>query len=211
MIKLSRIMLPLVALTLMAACTSNPRVQSDYDGDLDFGQYSTFDFGSRTEIKDPDMAGDLELYFSAAVMQELHAKGLVRSVDPDILINVSIDLEDVSRPPTRGNICPKYEDYHSRKFDITYGGLTGESRRPMCIYTEGQVVVKLTDVARNQAVMEGVSRVRLDENDRGDALLQSVVDDVATMFGSSSVYANRVASLAERARVGQGASRHHNN
>ena len=208
MIKLSRITLPFVALTLMAACTSNPRVQSDYDGALDFGQYSTFDFGSRTEIKDPDLAGNLELYFSAAVMQELHAKGLVRSVDPDILINVSVDLEDVSRPPVRANNCPRYDDYNSRR---VADGFTGEGRRPMCIYTEGSIAVELTDVARNQAVMEGASQVRLGENDRGDALLRSVVDDVATMFGSSSVYADGVVSWAERARVGQGANRHHNN
>ena len=202
MVNLSRIMFPLVALTLMAACTSNPRVQSNNDGDLDFGQYSTFDFGSRTEIKDPDMAGNLELYFSAAVMQELHAKGLAKSDDPDILINVSVDLEDVSRPPSRRGSCPRYEDYSSRKIYPEYGGFTGVSRRPMCVYTEGLITVELIDAKGNQSIMEGSSRVRLGENDRGDALLQSVVDDVATMFGRTSVNDRSVANRHVR---------HHNN
>ncbi len=129
-------------------------------------------------------AGDLELYFSAAVVEELQARGLNKSEDPDILINVSVDLTDISRPSRKeGKICPRYEDYYSQKYDLSYGGFTGESRRPMCIYAEGKITVELTDVARNQPIMEGVSRVRLDENDRGTNLQLSVGRDVATMFG----------------------------
>jgi hypothetical protein len=196
MIKLSRIILPLLALTSMAACTTNPRIQSDYDDERDFGQYKTFDFSSRTEIEAPGLAADLELYFTAAVMQELQAKGLVRSGDPDILINVSVNVEDVSRPPVRGTNCPKYEDYYSRRFADSF---SGEGRRPMCIYTEGSIAVELTDVAENQAIMEGVSRVRLDQNDRSASLLLSVSYDVATMFGDSPVRDGRLPpSMARR-------------
>lgn len=196
----------LITFALLTACTSNPRVQSDFDESVGFSQYITFGFESRAEIEDPDLAGNLELYFSAAVMQELQAKGLVRSVDPDILINVSVELEDVSRPPVQANNCPGYDDYYGRRVADDF---TGEGRRPMCIYKEGSVAVELMDVGRNQAVMEGFSLVRLDESDRGDALLQSVVDDVATMFGRSSVYADQ--DSAARAKTFTGASRHHNN
>ncbi len=189
MIKLSRVVLPLVALTLLAGCASNPRVQSNYDGDLDSGQYETFGFSSRTEIEDPDLAGYLELYFVAAVMQELGARGLERSDDPDILVNVSVDLEAASRPPVRGTNCPKYEDYYSRR---AADGFAGEGRRPMCIYREGSIVVVLTDVAQIQRIMDGVSRVRLDENDKGNVLLMSVSYDVATMFGGSPVRDGRL-------------------
>ena len=189
MITLSRTISPLVALTLMASCTTNPRIQSNYDNDLGFSQYKTFGFSSRTEIEDPDLAGDLELYFGAAVMQELRAKGLVRSDDPDIFINVSVSVEDVSRAPVRGLNCPKYEDYYSRR---VANGFTGEGRRPMCIYTEGSITVELTDVARNQPIMEGASRVRLDRNDRGSDLLLSVIYDVAAMFGKSPVRDGRL-------------------
>jgi hypothetical protein len=184
MIGVSRILLPLVALLSLVACTTSPRVQSDYDDSLDFGQYRTFDFSSRTEIEKPDLTGNLELYFSAAVIQELRAKGLVQSDDPDILVNVSVILEDVTRPPVRGTNCPKYQDYYSR---LAADSFSGEGRRPMCIYSEGSITVELTDVAQNQPIMEGVSRVRLDKNDRGNNLLLSVSYDVATMFGESPV------------------------
>ena len=182
--RVSRILLPLFALLSLVACTTSPRVQSNYDDSLDFGQYRTFDFSSRTEIEKPDLAGDLELYFSAAVIRELRARGLVQSDDPDILINVSVKLEDVSRPPVRGTNCPQYEDYYSRRIADSF---SGEGRRPMCIYTEGSITVELTDVAQNQPIMEGVSRVRLDKDDRDSHLLMSVSYDVATMFGRSLV------------------------
>jgi hypothetical protein len=192
MIRASRVLLPLVALLSLVACTTSPRVQSDYDDSLDFGQYRTFDFSNRTEIEKPDLTGDLELYFSAAVIRELRAKGLVHSDDPDILVNVSVNIEDVTRPPVRGTNCPKYDDYYSRRFADSF---SGEGRRPMCIYADGSITLELTDVAQNQPIMEGVSRVRLDKNDRGNNLLLSVSYDVATMFGESPVKltANRTA------------------
>ena len=180
MIELSKVLLLPITFTLIAACTSNPRVQSNYDDSLDFGVYETFGFASRTEIQDPDLSGILELYFSAGVEQQLRSRGLVGSDTPDILITVSVDIEDVSRAPVRGNNCPRYNDYNSRRVADSYGG---EGRRPMCIYSEGSIEVDMVDVEQDHTIWEGVSRVRLDKNDRGTALLMSVVNDVATMFG----------------------------
>ncbi len=55
----------------------------------------------------------------------------------------------------------------------------------MCIYSEGTVEVDLVDVEPGVQILKGVSRVRLDNDDRGDVLLLSVTYDVATMFGES--------------------------
>ena len=126
----------------------------------------------------------MELYFSAAVMQELHAKGLVRSDDPDLLINVSVDFEDVSRAPVRADVCPSYENYSSRRSADSF---SGEVRLPVCTYTEGSIEIGMLDVQQGHTIWEGVSLVRMDEDDRGATLLRSVVVDVATMFGESPV------------------------
>ncbi len=193
MITLSRIMLLLVVLALMAACTSNPRVQSDYNSDLDLGQYKTFDFSSRTEIEDPDLTGILELYFSAAIIQKLLTTGLVQSVDPDILINVSVDLEDVRQPANYGNSnCPQYENYYSyRGYSRVDGSaaVNASTNRPLfCIFSQGSIVVNMVDVELNRKMWEGVSLVRLDaKKDRGAELLMSVSYDVAEMFGETPV------------------------
>jgi len=174
----------LISSALIMACTSNPRVQSKVDDSIDFNVYETYNFGTRTEIENPDLPGTLELYFSAAVERQLLLKGLVRSNDPDILINVSVEVEDVSAPPVRALNCPRYDDYYSRRVADSYAG---EGRRPMCIYTEGSITVELVDAELNRTIGEGTSRVRMDERDRGARLVRSVSSDVAEMFGETPV------------------------
>ena len=184
MSEFSRKILLLISFALIMACASNPRVQSKVDDSLDFSVYETYNFGTRTEIENPDLPGTLELYFSAAVERQLLLKGLVRSDEPDILINVSVDVEDVSAAPVRANNCPRYDDYFSRRVADSYAG---EGRRPMCIYTEGSIVIELVDVELNRTIGEGTSRVRMDERDRGASLVRSVSNDVAEMFGETPV------------------------
>ena len=179
-----RVFLLLINFALIAACTSNPRVQSSHDDSLDFSVYETYDFSNRTEIENPDLPGTLELYFSAAVERQMLLKGLVKSDKPDILINVSVDVEDASAPPVRALNCPRYDDYYSRRVADSYGG---EGRRPMCIYTEGLIVVEIVDVELNRTIGEGVSRVRMDDKDFGASLARSVENDVAEMFGETLV------------------------
>ena len=182
-----RIALLLMMSVTLVSCASHARVQSNYNDKLRLDQYNTFGFADYEGMDAADLPGDLKLYFSGAIMRELHERGLSKSDTPDLLVNVSVSLEDVTRPPNRIGSCPRYEDYLARKKMLRYGGLHGESQRPVCVYSQGQVVVEIVDVARNEAVMEGVSRVRLDEEDRGMSLQISVASDVATMFGASPV------------------------
>jgi len=179
--KFLRVTLIPLTFALLTACASNPRVQSNFDDSLDFSLYETYNFSNRTEIENPDLAGNLELYFSAAVEQQMLSRGLVRSDEPDILINISVDIEDVSAAPVRVNNCPSYEDYYSRSVADSYGG---EGRRPMCIYSEGSIKVDMVDVGLNRTIWEGVARVRIDERDRGASLVRYIMYDVATMFAA---------------------------
>ena len=50
----------LISLALLTACTSNPRVQSDFDESVDFSQYKTFNFGSQDDyrVNDPLSSND---------------------------------------------------------------------------------------------------------------------------------------------------------
>ncbi len=189
----TRVLFLLITFSIMTACTSIPRVQSSHDDSLDMSVYETYNFSSRTEIENPDLPDTLELYFSATVEKQLLLKGLVKSDKPDILINVSVDLEEVTSAPVRANNCPRYNDYYSRKVADRYDG---NGRRPMCIYTEGSIAVELVDVELNRTIGEGVSRVRMDEKDRGASLVQSVMEDVAEMFGETPVRGgNRVSGM----------------
>lgn len=199
MTRLIKVMLPVAACVWMTACSSTSRIHSDYQGELQLSQHKTYGFKSRTEFRDSDLTEQLELYVSAAVVQELRAAGLVESDNPDILIDVSAELEEVTRAPLANGICPSYEDYFSRWYNFSYGGTTGESRSPVCNYADGQFTVELLDAKQGQSIMKGVSLVRLDENDRGEHLLLSASYDVATLFGDSPERDGRLTrSMASR-------------
>ncbi len=185
MTSIVRIVLPLMVLASLAACAINPRVQSNHGDDLSFAAYKTFNIARYEGMASAGQSGDLARYFHSAIISELEERGLAKSDDPDLLIIVSIDLKEVSRPPNRRNSCPRYEDYTGRKSNLMHGGFAGASRRPMCVYKEGQLTFALVDVAQRKPFLEGVARVRLDENDRGGNLRLSVANDVAIMFGES--------------------------
>ncbi|MDH5618856.1 MAG: DUF4136 domain-containing protein [Gammaproteobacteria bacterium] len=185
MTSIVRIVLPFMVLASLAACAINPRVQSNYNDNLSFAAYKTFNIATHEATASAGQSGDLARYFHSAIISELEERGLARSEDPDLLIIVSIDLTDVSRPPNRRNSCPRYEDYTGRKSNLMHGGFAGASRRPMCVYKEGQLTFALVDVAQSKPVLEGVARIRLDENDTGGNLGLSVATDVAIMFGES--------------------------
>lgn len=179
----TRIFLLLITFSMITACTLNPRVQANHDDGLVLSDYQTYNFSSRTEIEKPDQSEELELYFTAAVEKQLLTQGLVRSDTPDVLINVSVDLEDKSAPPIKGNNCPRYVDYYSQNRADNYDGA---GRRPMCIYKEGSIKIDMVNTELNRTIFAGVSRLRLDEKDRGRRLALYAVADVATMFGDSS-------------------------
>jgi hypothetical protein len=192
----------LISFALLTACASNPRVQSDFDESVDFSQYKTFNFGSQTEILDPDFHDLLGLTFSAAIEEQMRSRGYVKSDNPDILINVSVDVEDKTQAPSYTTGCPSYTIKKSNgAYDIT-NNINGKGRGTFCRYTEGPIKIDMVDLKLNHTIWDGVSFVRIDERERGVFLNSFIVDDVNTMFEDSpfsaripvvlSVQSNRV-------------------
>lgn len=184
MANLLRVIVLLITFVLITACASNARVQSDYKESLDFNQYETYNFRSVTAIENPDFPDLLGLTFSAAIEEQMLSRGYAKSDNPDILINVSVDVDDISRAPTY-NSCPSYLDYHNRYISKNFG--TGYGNPTFCKYTEGSISIDMVDVNLNHTIWEGVSRVRIDEREKArDFFLKSyIVDDVRVMFEDS--------------------------
>ena len=201
-----RVFLLLINFALIAACTSNPRVQSDFDDSVDFSQYKTFNFGSQTEILDPDFHDLLLLTFSAAVEQQMLLRGYVKSDNPDVLFDVSVDVEDKTQAPTATIGCPSYSIKKSPVAIVNSHYINGKGRGTYCRYTEGPVKINMVDLKLNRTIWDGVSFVRIDERERGAFLNSFIMRDVDTMFESSpfsarlpvvlSVESNRVVEKA---------------
>ena len=169
----------LISFALLTACTSNPRVQSDFDDSVDFSQYKTFNFGSQTEILDPDFHDLLGLTFSAAIEEQMRSRGYVKSDNPDVLINVSVDVEDKTQAPSRAYGCPSYST------TVSPGVYLSGSGRTFCTYTEGPVKINMVDSKLNRTIWDGFSFVRIDERERGAMLNSFIMRDVDTMFEGS--------------------------
>ncbi len=196
-----RIFLTFSTFALITACTSSPRVQSDFDDRVDFSQYKTFNFGSKTEILDPDFHELLGLTFSAAIEEQMRSRGYVKSNNPDILINVSVDVEDKSQAPSYTVGCPSYSIKKGNMY-VNSQYINGEGRGTFCRYTEGPIKIDMVDLKLNRTIWDGVSFVRIDERERGAFLNSFIMRDVDTMFEGSpftarlspvfSVQSNRV-------------------
>ena len=174
----------LITFALVAACTSNPRVQSGFDDNVDFSQYKTFNFGSPTEILDPDFPDILLLSFSAAVEEQMLSRGYVKSDNPDVLFDVSVDVEDKTQAPSQGGGCPSYSHDSILKPDAGTSYINGKRRGTFCRYTEGSINIEMVDLKLNRTTWDGVSFVRIDERERGAYLNSFIKRDVDTMFES---------------------------
>ncbi len=161
------------------------RINSSYDDGLDFSKYETFNFHSQTEISNPDFHEFLGLTFSTAIEQQMLSRGYVRSQNPDILINVSVDVEDKRSAPRRpeSRICPSYTDYRSRKVSLKF--TADEARGYVCQFTDGSIKIDMVDVEQSRKIWEGVSLVRIDYRERGDQLNLYIDSDVYNMFEGS--------------------------
>ena len=193
----------LISLALLTACTSNPRVQSDFDDSVDFSQYKTYNFGSQTEISDPDFHDLLGLTFSAITEEQMLSRGYVKSDNPDVLINVSVDVEDKTQVSIQAYECPTYFNTISRYRYLSVHFDPKGRDDAFCRYTEGSIKIDMIDLKLNRTIWDGVLFVRFNQRERGAMVNSLIMRDVDTMFGSSpfsarlsplfSVESNRVA------------------
>ena len=171
----------LITFGLVTACASNARVQSDFEDSLDFSHYQSFNFRNPTAIENPDFPEFLRQSFISAIEPQMLVRGFAKSNDPDILISVSVDADDISRAPTR-NTCPSYGDYYSRYLGKNLG--TGGGDTTFCMYTEGSINIEMVDVRLKRTIWKGVSRVRIDKREQGRnfTLKRYIIGDVGVMF-----------------------------
>jgi hypothetical protein len=151
----------------------NNRVKVTFDESVQFDEYTTFNFQNPVSTDTSDFHTLLGLAFSAALEKELTLRGYVQSDKPDLLINVSVDVEDKKRAPKTNGICPSYNDYYWRK-PTKYYRYSGrqqarlaESRKTYCDYTEGSVSINISEADQKGTIWHGLSLVRIDEKERG--------------------------------------------
>jgi hypothetical protein len=123
-------------------------------------------------------------------MQEM---GYTRSDDPDILIDVSADLEDKTQPPKLVKMTYGYRCRVSTacRDSGDYGGQVARafsstgSVSTLCRFKKGSVKVEMTAMKPERPLWSGNLLVRIGENERTAYLQQNIVNDTAQLFADS--------------------------
>ncbi len=168
---------------LLSACASGPDIRSDYDRNVDFSQYRTYNFFNPMGIENPNYSTIYGSVFREAISREMESRGYVMSDDPDLVLNVSARLQDKTKVTTYNDPYPMggYYGYRRGYYDpwmgYGYGTSTSVSQ-----YTEGTVNVDMVDARAKRMVWEGVGVGRLKEGRTNDEIRQAINNGVTSMF-----------------------------
>ena len=150
---------------LLVATAASARITTDYDHNVNFGQYKTYSWAA---VKTPDSLWDQRV--KDAVNSELAARGwtLVPSGG-----EVSVTARDAIHNQQERNTF--YDGFGGRRF----GGF-GTSKTTVDNYTVGTLIVEIFDGGNKNMIWRGVSTDTLSTN--SDKNIKSLDKNVHKMF-----------------------------
>ncbi len=153
----------------LTQCSDSLQVKTNYDESVDFSQYKTFDF---YQIKEENGSlGELTWRrILMAIEQELGKKGIKKSNDPDLLINLYA-LSNIRQETTVNNNGVTYFGGMYGGYYMPYGAGFGISYSPnvttsTTAYREGTFVVDVIDRHKKQLVLQGIVNSSAEVNPR---------------------------------------------
>jgi len=149
-----------LAVLVLSACTTTPKVQSDYDRNADFSSYRTFGF---VETLATDRSGYSTLltgYFKSAVQREMTGLGYTFSdKNPDLLVNFSTNSEARTDVRSTG-MTTGYGGYYGYRRGM-YAGFPMTTDVDTVHYKVGTVNIDVVDAKKKQLLWEGTTEGRL--------------------------------------------------
>ena len=163
----------LLIILVFSSCSSI-RVSTDYDVKTDFDSYKTFAFYKKgidkASISDLDKRRILR-----AVEAELLARGMKKSTNPDVLVNIfTKSRKRVDVTTDRGIRSPYwYPSYYSRRSELRVSQ-----------YTEGTLFIDLIDAKEKQLVWQGIGTgaLRARSAEKKEEKIQLFVKEIMTSY-----------------------------
>jgi hypothetical protein len=153
-------------LAALAACSSGLTVRSDIDPNVNFSQYTTFNFFDPMGIEGGYNSPIFGEHFRASIGNEMKRRGYRTADRPDLLINVTIRSDDKVR--MRSYTSPYVSGAYYNRPGGAYGGsalgvgVSGGTRATKV--TEASVFIDFVDLSEQRVVWQGVAVV--DVNDK---------------------------------------------
>ena len=171
------------AAILLTACSSGPKIESDYDHTIDFSQYRTYGFFNPMGIENPNYSSIYGSIFRDAISKEMNSRGYTMSDNPDLMINVSGRLQDKTKVTTTSDpyMHGGYYGYRRGAYG-TWGGYGYGTTTHVSNYTEGTVNVDIVDRTQKRMVWEGVAVGRVKENKTNEETRTNIYNGIQEMF-----------------------------
>ena len=156
----------LLGLAMLSACTSGLTVRSDIDPNVNFSQYTTYNFFDPMGIEGGYNSPIFGEHFRASIGNEMNRRGYRTADRPDLLINVTIRSDDKVR--MRSYTSPYMSGAYYNRPGGAYGGsavgvgVSAGTRATMT--TEASVFIDFVDLTEQRVVWQGVAVV--DVNDK---------------------------------------------
>ena len=152
----------LVLVAVLASCSSL-KTSYDYDSQTDFATYKTYAF-TENSLNLPIQQLNRDRLI-AAIDKELTAKGLTKSEDPDVLIDIHIKAEQ-KRDATATTTGPgMYGGYgYGSPWRYGYGAGFSTTHIDVNEYVEGTMFINMVDKDADKLVWQGRGTKTLDEN-----------------------------------------------
>ena len=151
MIMMKKIILSILILPFILGGCSTLRVSSDYDREIDFSLYNTYNFTKKVEDLPINQLNKNRLI--DAISREMEAEGFSKSDNPDILLDINV-LIDKKRNATT------YTDhfgggFYTYPYPYRWGGGFTTTQVYVNEYLEGTVFIDFIDIKENQLIWQG--------------------------------------------------------
>lgn len=169
----------MIVLLLAASCTSI-KVVSDYDKDVDFSDYETYNFKIPEEVQEsyPALVNPInQKRIEKAIAEEMELRGYEKSDDPDLWISYYVKVQDKVDYRTTHYNPSIYGPYY---YGWYYGYSPGWTSVEAIQYREGTLVIDLVDAEKNQLVWYGLGSGTL--NDNADKIKERIEYAVHVIF-----------------------------
>jgi len=171
-------------LALLAACASGPDIRTDYDHTVDGSVYRTYGFFKPMGIEGENYSTIFGQTFREAISREMNSRGYTESATPDLLFNVSANMEE--KVQVTQTSSPGYYGYYGYRagFYQPWGGYGWNNQTYVSQYTQGTINVDMVDRAQKRMVWEGVAIGRVNPKLTNAELRQRIDSGVTQMFAT---------------------------
>ena len=151
------------SLLVVSGCASTPNTIANADPDTDFSQFKTFGFFGQLATDKPGYESMESNFLKVAVAQQLVARGLNYSENPDVLVNFYIHSEE----KVRSRSVPTAGGYYGYRDPFGYDPFMGYPAYETRIdqYTMGTLNIDVVDARQKKLVWEGMVSGRITDND----------------------------------------------